>query len=78
MAVVSDDELSDPLAVEDPAGAQAPPTPPTPPVVPHHSPSPAPLRQRVMAHLRPVSIPDLVFQILYSCLYSRSWEGSHT
>ena len=60
MAVVSDDELSDPLAVEDPAGAQAPPTPPTPPVVPHHSPSPAPLRQRAMAHLRPVSIPDLV------------------
>ena len=56
LAVVSDDELSDPIPVDEPA----PPSPPTPPVVPHHSPSPAPLRQRAMAHLRPVSIPDLV------------------
>jgi hypothetical protein len=54
LAVVPDD---DPLPLEDPAGVR---TPPTPPVVPTHSQSPAPLRQRAMAHLRPVSIPDLV------------------
>ncbi len=55
--MVPDDDLCDPLAQEDPAGA---PTPPTPPVMPSPSPSPAPLRQRAMAHLRSVSIPDLV------------------
>ena len=54
LAVVPDD---DPLPLEDPAGVR---TPPTPPVVPTHSPSPPPLRQRAMAQLRPVSIPDLV------------------
>ncbi len=55
--MVPDDNLCDPIALEDLAGAR---TPPTPPVVPSPSPSPAPLRQRAMAHLRPVSIPDLI------------------
>jgi hypothetical protein len=34
--------------------------PPTPPVVASPSPSPAPMRQRAMAQLWPVSIPDIV------------------
>jgi hypothetical protein len=55
--VVPDDEFCDPLSLDDPPGAR---TPPTPPVVPSPSPSPAPMRQRAMAHLRPVSIPDIV------------------
>ena len=57
VAVVPDDDFCDPLALEDPAGAR---TPPTPPVVPSPSASPAPMRHRAMAHLRPVSIPALV------------------
>ncbi len=57
VAVVPDDDFCDPLALEDPAGAR---TPPTPPVVPSPSDSPAPVRHRAMAHLRPVSIPALV------------------
>ena len=55
--MVPDDEFCDPLSLDDPPGARAPPTPP---VVPSPSPSPAPMRQRAMAHLRPVSIPDIV------------------
>ncbi len=39
LAVVPDDDLCDPLPLDDPAGAC---TPPTPPAVPTHSPSPAP------------------------------------
>jgi hypothetical protein len=57
LAVVFDDNLCVPLALEDPAWAR---TPPTPPVVPSPQASAyaAPLRQRAMAHLRPVSMPD--------------------
>ena len=55
--MVPDDDLCDLLALEDPARAR---TPPTPPVVPSPSASPAPMRHRAMAHLRPVSIPALV------------------
>jgi hypothetical protein len=55
--VIPNDEFRDPLALDDPPGAR---TPPTPPVVPSPSPSPGPMRQRAMAHLRPVSIPDIV------------------
>ena len=60
MAVVSNDELSDPLAVEDPAWAHAPTTPPTPPVVPHHSPFPALLHSSLLTmakHVRRAMLP---------------------
>ncbi len=57
VAVVPEDDFCDPLALEDPARAR---TSPTPPVVQSPSASPAPMRHRAMAHLRPVSIPALV------------------
>ena len=55
LAVVFDDNSCVPLALEDPAWAR---TPPTPPVVPSPLAYPAPLWQRTMTHLRPVSMPD--------------------
>ena len=60
MAVVPDDDLGRISEEEE----QQPPrsqTPPTPPV--HHQPSPSqprPIRQRAMAQLLPVSIPNIV------------------
>ena len=60
MAVVPDDDVEG-LSEED---AQQPPrslTPPTPPVNAQPSPSPPrPIRQRAVAQLRPVSIPNIV------------------
>ncbi len=53
------DEFCNPLALDDPPGARTPPTPPVASVL-SPSPSPAPMRQRAMEHLRRVSIPDIV------------------
>ena len=64
VAVVSDDEFPDPLDLYDPAGSRTPPTPPVEACDSHSglppSPIPAPMRQRAMAQLRPVSIPEIV------------------
>ena len=60
MAVVSDDESCTPLDHDEPAGARPPPTPPVEDSPP---PSPRPQRQRLMARLRPISIPDMVSDI---------------
>jgi hypothetical protein len=57
---VPDDESFTPHHDDEPAGAR---TPPTPAVEDSPPPSPRPLRQRSMARLRPVSIPDMVRDI---------------
>jgi hypothetical protein len=57
LSVVPDDEFCDPFDLDDPPGSR---TPPTTPVVASPSPSPAPMRHRAMAQLRPVSIQDIV------------------
>jgi hypothetical protein len=54
---VSDDESLIPHHDDEPAGAR---TPPTPAVEDSPPPSPRPQRQRLMARLRPISIPDMV------------------
>jgi hypothetical protein len=54
---VSDDESFTPHHDDEPAGAR---TPPTPLVEDSPPPSPRPQRQRLMARLRPISIPDMV------------------
>ena len=59
LAVVPDDDIG--LISED--GEQQTPRSHTPPTQDHHQPSPSPprpIRQRAMAQLRPVSIPNLV------------------
>ena len=62
LAVSSDDEVCGTRKVQ--SGAR---TPPTPPVQSSPSASPSassrPLRQRSMAHLRPVSVPDIVMHM---------------
>ena len=57
IAVVSDDESFNPHHDDEPAGAR---TPPTPAVEDSPPPSPRPQRQRLVARLRPISIPDMV------------------
>ncbi len=54
---MSDDESFNPHHDDEPAGAR---TPPTPAVEDSPPPSPRPQRQRLMARLRPISIPDMV------------------
>ena len=54
---MSDDESFIPHHDDEPAGAR---TPPTPAVEDSPPPSPRPQRQRLMARLRPISIPDMV------------------
>ena len=64
MAVVPDDNEDDDLGRNSEEEDLQPPrsqTPPTPPVHAQPSPSPPrPIRQRAMAQLRPVSIPNIV------------------
>jgi hypothetical protein len=55
---VSDDESFIPHHDDEPAGARTPPTPAIEDSPP--PPSPRPQRQRLMARLRPISIPDMV------------------
>ena len=57
---MSDDETCDHLHDNDPPGTRTPPTPPV-----HDPPSPSPRvhRQRSMAQLRPVSIPEIVMNM---------------
>ena len=57
---MSDDDICHPLQDDEPSGAM---TPPTPPVEDSPSPSPRPHRQRSVAQLRPVSIPDIVMNM---------------
>ena len=52
-----DDESFNPHHDDEPAGAR---TPPTPAVEDSPPPSPRPQRQRLMARLRPISIPEMV------------------
>jgi hypothetical protein len=54
---VSDDESFIPHHDDEPAGAR---TPFTPPVADSPPPFPRPQRQRLIARLRPISIPDMV------------------
>ena len=54
---MSDDESFIPHHDDEPAGAR---TPPTPAVEDSPPPSPRPQRQRLMARLRPIAIPDMV------------------
>ena len=67
MAVVPDDNEDDDLGRNSEEEDPQPPrsqTPPTPPVHAQPSPSPPrPIRQRAMAQLRPVSIPNIVSDI---------------
>jgi hypothetical protein len=62
MAVVPDDDNGLHNADEEAPRSPRSQTPPTPPVQdePSPPPSPRPLRQRAMAQLRPVSIPNVV------------------
>ena len=65
MAVVPDDDNGLHNADEEAPRSPRSQTPPTPPVQdePSPPPSPRPLRQRAMAQLRPVSIPNVVCDI---------------
>ncbi len=65
LAVVPDDDLGG-ISEEDAQQPLRSLTPPTPPVHAHPSPSPRPIRQRAVAQLRPVSIPNIVSNMVGS------------